>query len=320
MQTDALKLAQDSITTGRTERLSWGLAEFQVTDLDRTVAFWIAALGLGIREKTDQTVALGTRRKTLFKFHSGATAPVSPSHMGMYHIAVSVPDQAEFSRLLARMAVARIATSPVDHLMSKAIYLQDPDGLEIEIALETPERFSHFGDMVTDHNLYDSNGNAHSGRERLDTSEELSHAADADLWASLSDEAEVSHIHFRVAGLEDASAWFEGIGFARNLMLPKFGLADMGAGGPYTHRIAMNIWAGPNLPPAPENTARLIKYALQVHDPILMATMRGLQATDFGLSGTDPTGTEITMIPAFKAEENPSALTTAQTLHNKEPD
>ena len=37
-----------------------------------------------------------------------------------------------------------------------------------------------------------------------------------------------------------------------------FGMADMGTGAPYTHRLAMNLWAGPGARPAPEPSARLL--------------------------------------------------------------
>ncbi|MEJ8474218.1 VOC family protein [Roseibium algae] len=299
MQTDALTLAEKTAEMGHSERLSWGVVEFQVTDLHRAVAFWTTALGLQLREQDSQMAALGTQSKTLFVFRSGAKVPVSPRHLGMYHVAIGVPDQAEFSRLLARLITKRVRVSPTDHLMSKAIYLADPDGLEIEIALETPERFGRFGDMSKGLVLYDANGQQHSGRAPLDVDAELSHAKRADLETPLSNGAFLAHMHFKVAQLEAAAAWYEGIGFARNLMLHNWGFADMGAGAAYTHRLAMNIWAGPNLKPAPANMARLTGYALHVHDAAVMENAQGLTPSENGLSGTDPTGVAISLARAF---------------------
>lgn len=299
MQTDALKQANQAAADGLPERLSWGVIEFQVIDLQRTVAFWMMALGLHVRDQNTEWVALGTQTKTFFVFHSGASKPVSARHLGLFHVALGVPDQHEFSRILARLNALLVPVTLVDHLMSKAIYINDPDGLEIEIAYETPERFSRFGDMSQGPVLYDTDGRKHNGRAPLDTAYELSHAKGADLVAPLSDSAFIAHIHLKVEELASATAWFEGIGFARNLMLPDFGLADMGAGAAYTHRLAMNVWAGPNLSPAPENMARMTHYVVHIHDPATLANAPGLQPSDTGLTGIDPTGTQLSIVQSF---------------------
>lgn len=292
MLTDALVLAKQTAK----ERLSWGVIEFQVTDLDRSIAFWTQALGLCVRDRDSKTAVLGTEHKTLFVFRAGAGAAVRSRYLGMYHVAIGVPDQVEFSRLFARLIAMRVHVSPVDHLMSKAIYLNDPDGLEIEIALETPERFGRFGDMSKELVLYDVGGQPHNGREALAVDVELQQAQGVDLEAALSNEATIAHMHFKVTELESAAKWFEGIGFARNLMLPDFGMADMGAGAAYTHRVAMNTWAGPNLYPAPGDMARLTHYTLHAHDPAVLANAQGLQPSENGLIGIDPTGTKMSLI------------------------
>lgn len=299
MQTDALQLAKQTRKLSQPERLTWGVVEFQVTDLNRTVTFWTKALGLRLRDRSENRAALGTQTQTLFVFHAGASAPVSAGHLGLYHVAIGVPSQAEFSRVLARLISLRVPISPVDHLMSKAIYLHDPDGLEIEIAFETPERFGSFGDMSKGLILYDANGQSHSGRAQLDAEAELLYAQDADIDAHLSEGTRTAHLHFKVGQLESAAQWFEGIGFARNLMLPIFGFADMGAGASYTHRLAMNIWAGPNLNPAPADMARLTHYTLYAEDPVVLESAQVLQATELGLKGQDPTGTDMSLVPAF---------------------
>ena len=311
MQTQALQLAKNYAETNKAERLSWGIVEFQVTDIKRTIAFWTQTLGLIVRGQYRHivdSVELGTPSKTLFVFHSGAEIEVSPKHLGMYHVALGITDQKEFSRLLTRLIDLDVPFSPVDHLMTKSLYLHDPDGLEIEIAYETPERFGSF-DTSQGISMFDIDGNPHNGRALLDIKAELVHAQNTDHEALLSDDAFLSHIHFKVAELDSAEQWFEKIGFAQNLNLPDIGIADMGAGSAYTHRVAMNTWSGPNLEPAPTNMARLLRYALKVNDPQLMqyvitanpqsGSAHGLQPSEAGLTGLDPTGTEVSLIPAF---------------------
>lgn len=295
MQTDALELARQSARSGRPECLSWGVVEIQVTDLKRTLTFWTSALGLCVHEQTSERASVGTETDTLFIFHAGASRSAVAGHLGMYHVAIGVPDQLEFSRLLARLMAMRVPVAPVDHLMSKAIYIHDPDGLEIEIAFETPERFGRFGDMSRGIVLFDPDGRTHNGRERLDVEDELSHARGADLLAPLSNDACLAHLHVTVSDLESAVTWYQKVGFARNLMLTAIGLADMGAGGAYTHRLAMNTWAGADASPAPTDMARLIRYELRVIEPAVLMDAHGLQPSESGFTGRDPAGIEVSL-------------------------
>lgn len=106
----------------------------------------------------------------------------------------------------------------------------------------------------------------------------------------------MAHLHLHVPALDPALDWFEGIGFARNLVLANFGMADMGTGASYTHRLAVNIWAGQGVTPAPETSARLLSYTLATPDEAAFAAARE-QLTEGPLAGeltgTDPAGVEL---------------------------
>ncbi|MBT9373457.1 VOC family protein, partial [Rhizobium sp. CSW-27] len=274
MDTDALKLARSLKAQGLRERLAWGAVELSVTDLDRAVRFWTGALGFVARPDPGTGVALGTSERTLVILQPGARRPVVNDVAGLYHVAFAVPSQDEFSRLLARFMRLGLRVSPVDHTMSKAIYLNDPDGHGIEIALETPERFARFDNSSSSFAMIDSEGRFRSGRDPLDLKAELAAAAGTDPSAPIASNTVVAHIHLHVPDLEPALDWFEGLGFARNLSLPSMGMADMGAGAAYTHRLALNIWAGRGAPPAPDHSARLLRYHLTTSDPVLFKQAR----------------------------------------------
>jgi catechol 2,3-dioxygenase len=286
-------LAANTHLSPQCDRLSWGVVELQVTDIDRAVAFWSSALGLIERDHPAPCIALGTRNRTLIVLHPGAQTPVKAPFTGMYHVAIGVGSQAEFSRMLARLIHLNIRVGPTDHLMAKSLYFHDPDGLEIEITYETPDRFSHFGDMSKGLTLYDVDGNAHSGRGPLDVRAELAHAEGADPMAPMADDSYLAHLHFKVPALEPALDWFETLGFERHLTLEAWGFADMGAGAPNTHRLAMNIWAGANNPPMPQDMAGLVHYELFTHGET-MASPHLHQDGD-ALRGTDPTGVAVTL-------------------------
>ena len=47
-------------------------------------------------------------------------------------------------RFCPRLAAHGVPQSPTDHVFSMATYIHDPDGLMVELTLETPERFGRF--------------------------------------------------------------------------------------------------------------------------------------------------------------------------------
>jgi len=287
------------------ERLTWGPVTVSVTDLDRAEAFWTEVAGFVRRPEQGPGLALGTPDRTLVVLAPGATSPVARGHAGMYHVAFGMPSQAEFSRRMQRFIDLRVPFSPVDHLMSKAMYLHDPDGHGIEIAHETPERFGRFSLDGGRFTMFDAAGRPHSGRERLDLRAELAAADGTDPALPLHRDATVAHLHLHVPALDQSLTWFEGVGFARNLHLPDFGMADMGTGAPYTHRLAMNIWAGHGVRPAPTASARLMSYRLETPDVVTFAAAARLRLTEIPdtdvLTGADPAGVTLTL--ALRATE-----------------
>ncbi|MBL9050937.1 MAG: VOC family protein [Tabrizicola sp.] len=298
MDTPALALARQRASGNLPERLTWGPLTLSVTNLDRATAFWTEVIGFVRRPDQGPGVALGTPDRTLVVLAPGATSPVARGHTGMYHVAFGMPSQAEFSRRMQRFIDLRLPFSPVDHLMSKAIYLSDPDGHGIEIAFETPERFGRFTDAGGRFGMYDTEGRAHSGRERLEVRAELAMADGTDPALPLHHDATVAHLHLHVPALDPSLDWFEGVGFARNLTLPDFGMADMGTGAPYTHRLAMNLWAGPGARPAPASSARLLSYRLEATDRTNFAAAKAQLTQDPAtgvLTGTDPAGVTLTL-------------------------
>ena len=310
MDTAALALARQRAADNLPERLTWGAVTLSVTDLDRATAFWTECLGLVPRADRGPGRALGTPDRTLVVLVPGATGPVARGHAGMYHVAFGMPSQAEFSRRIRRFIDLRVPFSPVDHLMSKALYLDDPDGHGIEIAFETPGRFGRFSDAGGRFAMYDAAGRPHGGRERLDLRAELASADGTDPALPLHRDARVAHLHLHVPALDPALAWFERVGFVRNLNLPNFGMADMGTGAPYTHRLAVNVWAGPGARPAPSTSARLLSYRLEPGDAATFAAARAHLAEDpvtGGLTGTDPAGVTLTLAPHAAETRNEDA-------------
>ncbi|WP_051229044.1 VOC family protein [Pleomorphomonas oryzae] len=301
MQTAARRLARLAKLHGRPERVSYGPIELEVTNVERAVAFWTSALGMTPRPSKDG-VALGTRSQTLLVLHGGARESAQQRrYSGLYHVAIGVPDQVEFSRLLARLIGNRISVSADDHVMSKALYFHDPDGIGIVIAHETPTRFSHFGDFARGVELFDTEGRPHPGRAPLNVAEELDHARNADLDADLAEGTRIAYLNLSVPDLAAAVAFYERLGFVRNLMVPHIGFADLGAGSTYTHRIGFNTWLGPDSPPAPKGSARLRRFHLHLAEQEVFTAASHLpdaaDDVDGRLRFIDPGGIEVILSP-----------------------
>lgn len=296
MTTAALRLAGDHAATGTPERFSYGIVELQVTNLERAATFWSAALGLHVREESN-AVLLGTAAKTLIVLHGGAHTPVTRGFSGLYHVAIAVPGQREFSRLLARLMRLRVPVSPVDHTMSKAIYLQDPDGIGIEIAYETPERFGRFEERLGAFILFDAKGERRSGVAPLDIPTELAPAQGLDLMEPIAQGTQIGHLHLHVPDLAEATVFYETLGFSRNLFMPQMGFADFGAGSAYTHRFAVNIWQGRNVPPPPPFMAGIRRYALIARTGALVSVQHSgdTLVSDREVTLTDPAGVTLTI-------------------------
>ncbi|MEO9900358.1 VOC family protein [Nisaea sp.] len=254
----------------RTEHLSFGPVELEITDADRSVAFWRDVIGMRVRSSAE-SIALGTETETLVILHPVATSPAVKGHAGLYHLAIHVPDEGEFARILARFNEKRHYASAIDHIMSKALYLSDPDGLGIEITLEMPERVREFRTYRGGVELIDAEGRTRQFSETLDVGAVLAALPDDDISRPLASGTRIGHVHMHVGNLEAASAYYAKIGFIPHLSLPSFGFADLGAGGDYPHRIGLNIWQGLYVEPAPAGTARMRRFEIRFSEPNGMA-------------------------------------------------
>jgi hypothetical protein len=60
-------------------------------------------VGLTVLDDRDGGLALGAGNNTLVVLHPGATHPVEPMRSGLYHLAIHLPSEPEFARVLARL-------------------------------------------------------------------------------------------------------------------------------------------------------------------------------------------------------------------------
>ncbi|MFV0374536.1 VOC family protein [Microbacterium sp.] len=276
---------------------TFGAVELDVTSLSRSVAFWTDVIGLTIRAETGDGAELGTAAQTLVILHEVAHAGFQQRHSGLYHLAVHAPTEPDFARILLRLIRANWPISPTDHIMSKAIYLLDPDGITVEITLETPERFSRFVFDDTMPYALDINGNRSSGRDRLDVRAVLETLTDDDTTRPVPDGTRIGHVHLYVGDLQAAFDYYKLFGFNEATWAPRFHMGDLGGGGAFNHRIAVNTWQGIGAPPSPEGTARMRNFTIRFDTHELLDHALGnlgpLTETPDGYLTRDPSGNSI---------------------------
>jgi catechol 2,3-dioxygenase len=288
-------LTWPEVTTAPADGITFGAVHLEVTDLARSTAFWRDVIGL-VERTSGGHVELGTESETLISLHPGARAGFQHGYSGIYHPAVHAPTEADFARIVLRLLKAGWSIAPTDHVFSKAIYLLDPDGITIEITLETPEQLHaiEYGDRSL--RVIDRNGNPRSGRERLDIDALLSTLGDRED-APVVEGTRIGHVHLYGADVEKSYGFYRGLGFVDGIYAPSLGSVDFGAGGAFNHRIGVNTWQGAGAPPAPEGTARMRHFTMRFDTAEALdhalGTARDPRQHEDGHLVTDPSGNTI---------------------------
>lgn len=235
---------------------SFGAVHLSNTSLKSSIDFWTKTVGLKLRKTNDKMAELGTDNRTLVVIHQTANKPYQKGYSGLYHLAIHAPNAAAFASMVNRLIVQKHPFSPVDHTMSKSVYFDDPDGINIEIALETPERFKRVisaGGL----RIEGTDGVVRSASDQLDLEEVLSDLSSNAKTSPIADDTFIGHVHLYANDVVKSNSFYKKMGFIQFNFLPEYAYADVGAGGNYKHRIAMNSWHGRNKPLAPKGTAGL---------------------------------------------------------------
>ncbi|HEX8656520.1 MAG TPA: VOC family protein, partial [Hymenobacter sp.] len=279
------------------EIATFGAVHLNVTNLQRSADFWQELIGLTVREASATSIELGTGNNTLVVLHGTATMPFKNGYSGIYHLAIHPSNEGEFARVLARLIAKRYPVSPTDHTMSKALYLEDPDGITVEITLETPERLARLEFGPRGPVAIDINGTVRAASAALDVPAVLKALPDHDLTRPLADDTKVGHVHLYVSDVEAAHRFYKGLGFLDNMYLPQYGMADLGAGGAFGHRIAVNAGHTCNKPQAPAGTAGLRHYTIKFDTTerlnLALQTVPFVEEQPDGYLVADPAGNKV---------------------------
>lgn len=291
--------AAHNASVTRQEDITFGAIHLQVTDVDKTIQFWTEVAGLTLRNRTAGAAELGTTYQTLVVVHQTATHAFRQRFSGLYHVAIHVADAAAFARQLYRLMALQYPHSPVDHTMSKSIYLTDPDGITIEFTLETPERFQAVTTAHGGLQVVDNRGQVRGVTEQLDVADVLRALPDGSTEVPHGPNTRVGHIHLYIQDVLINHQFYQRLGFSTFNLLPQFQYADLGAGGVYQHRVALNTWQSLRKPQAPTGTAGMLHFTLRYAAPEklenVLHELRHYDKLDQGYRVTDPAGNTIVL-------------------------
>ena len=120
-------------------------AVLYVRDLERSVAFYGDVLGFQAVMRMPGAAFVQAPGSTndhdlgLFAIGAGAgPSQAGRATVGLYHLAWEVDTLAELSRIRGALLEAGALVGASDHATTKALYAQDPDGIEFEVSWLLP--------------------------------------------------------------------------------------------------------------------------------------------------------------------------------------
>lgn len=234
-----------------------GSVSLTVTDLDRSVSFYRDVLGFQELSREGPTAFLSANSDhVLIELLERRDAVPRPGRStGLFHFAILVPSRAALGRSLRRLSAQQWPLSGVaDHLVSEALYLNDPDGLGIEIYRDRPRA-----------TWRTANGELAMASDPLDVQSVANEPGAETPWQGLEPSTAIGHVHLQVSTLEAGEAFYCGdIGFEPTVRSYR-GALFVSAGG-YHHHLGMNTWVGVNAPAPPENAVGLRSFSIEARD------------------------------------------------------
>lgn len=212
------------------------------------VAFYRDLLGLDVLAEGEATV-LGAGGRPLVEILSRPKAPPAPRRApGLFHMAIRVPDRASLAARLLALHGAGLRLGASNHLVSEALYVDDPDGNGVEI----------YRDLPRAEWPVEPDGSIAMQTLPLDLQ---SLAREAKVAGGPAPAAtDMGHVHLKVNDLDAAKRfWVDTVGLAIMARYP--GALFVSADG-YHHHVGLNVWQSGGAPVPALGTAGLDHFTV----------------------------------------------------------
>ncbi len=197
-----------------------------------------------------------------------------------------MPSRRELARAVRRVVDSGWSfTGASDHLVSEALYLDDPEGNGIEIYRDRPrDEWARDG------------GELRMATLPLDLDAVM---AELDEERPTADGAVVGHVHLQVAEIPATEAFYAG-GLGLDVTVRGYpGALFLSAGG-YHHHIGANTWGSAGAAPPPAGARGLRRYTIVVPDEAELAKIGGRigEVADGTIDVVDPAGNAVRVVAA----------------------
>jgi catechol 2,3-dioxygenase len=227
-----------------------GTLALSVADLERSLAYYTEAIGFTLLEREENQATLGVGGTPLLLLIAQPGAAPWPrggrSYTGLYHFAILLPTRADLGRWLKHwFELGMPLPGQGDHLVSEALYLEDPDGHGIEVYRDRPRSEWTWVD-----------GQVRMASDPVDLRGVLAEAEqEGKPWTGLPAGTKIGHIHLQVGDIPQAAAFYRDVlGFDIVAAMPT--ALFVSAGG-YHHHIGMNTWHSRGATAAPPDSVNL---------------------------------------------------------------
>lgn len=231
-------------------RLIDGIASvtLRVCDLDASIDFYRDVVGLDVTDRTADRAELGSPGgPTILELDSaGVVDPADPEAPGLFHVAIRVPSRSALGDVLARLSDAGLPIGSSDHLVSEALYVDDPDGHGVEIYRDRP---------ADEWPAPDGQNLVPMPTENLDLSSIFQAGGGPDaIGAPCPPGTDIGHVHLQVSDLDASSAFFgESLGLDQTMQITNS--ARFFSSNAYHHHFGINTWSSEDQPPAADDRA-----------------------------------------------------------------
>ena len=277
-----------------------GYVHLRVSDLDRSLAFYLDILGFKLVSGGVSTATLSAngRGPGLIVLTEKKGAPTrAPRSTGLYHLAIRVSTRRALALSIRHLNDSRWRIDGfADHDVSEAVYLADPDGNGVEIYVDRPAEVWPF-----------RNGQIEMITVPLDLDSLMAELADwPGDWNGIDPNAVIGHVHLRVSDLDRSEEFYRGVLGLSVTQRSVLGARFMSAGG-YHHHVGANVWSSDGGPRPPADAIGLISYSIVLPDAAALDTLAGrlqaagvaARADDEGrLRTSDPDGIFIELVVA----------------------
>jgi catechol 2,3-dioxygenase len=271
--------------------LRLGAVHLTVADVDRSVTWYQRALGLRVHAHEHATAELGDGVETVIVLHEDDQARPAGGNAGLYHYALLYPSREELARAVVRLAASQTPIEGAsDHGTHEALYLPDVDGNGIELAADRP-REQWPGGLGYDRRP-----------APLDFDALLATVEGEQPTPHVGVGLRMGHLHLHVGDVDQGLAFYRDVlGFEVQANL---GSAAFVSAGGYHHHLAINVWNGRGVGPAPAHTVGLRHWTVQLPTDADIADVRSravssgaaVEPVDGGFLARDPWQIAVTFV------------------------